>query len=496
MIFINSSSKDSFKIFQSFSPIFVPFGIGYLMATLDRNNIKSYYVDEVFEKDAFEKILEICKNINKPYIFGFNVLTVSYKNALILSVKLKNKFPESIVVFGGIHSTMMPEESLLNDTVDIVVRGEAENIIVDLFNCLKRRNYPTQLNGISYKSGGKIIHNSENFNQVRLSELPEFPYKYFENNNYNLGYVMTARGCPYNCIFCSKISRSSNVRFMEKTQVLDNLEILYEKYNIKHVGFLDDDFLCNQNRVYDLCELLRSSKLYNKMTFSFAARADNCNAEVLKMMYSSGFRSVFLGFETASEDIMKSLKKGEKLTSVIEAIKVVKNANLSVSTNFIFGLPGENREVRRKAFKYAKDLKLDLVKYNNATPFPGTELYNIAVAENRLNVVGKYENFLATAVLTENPFKKIRIPFVPKGNTENQIRYDILFGTFIFYFNFRRLKYIFTKQDLSNSWYYFGKNAKELSKNIFKILILFVILFIKFSEMLILYPFLSKNRNR
>ena len=179
------------------------------------------------------------------------------------------------------------------------------------------------------------------------------------------------------------------------------------KYNKRYVLFLDDNLLVSRKRIYSLLEEIKKSGLDKKMTFNFQARGDNVDYTLLQDLYNSGFRSVFFGLETASERLMKVIKKGETVAQCIEAVKMAKEIGFHVSATFIYGLPGETHQDRLDSVLLSKNLKLDMVRYNNATPYPGTELYEIARKENRLNIQGIYENFNSVSTFIENPFKKI-----------------------------------------------------------------------------------------
>mgnify|MGYP001560701446 FL=1 len=202
MILINSSPKDALKIFQPFLPIFVPIGVGYLLAFAQQQNIKVKFIDEQIDDNVVAKVIEYVKDMQQPYIFAFSVLTASFKSAILVSQELKNLFPDSVVVFGGIHPTASPEEVLSYKHVDFVIRGEGERELVELYGCIKENRYFTQVEGLSYRKDGAIIHNRVSQNPIDLDSLPGFPYHLFKSDRYDLGFVVSSRGCPHRCIFC------------------------------------------------------------------------------------------------------------------------------------------------------------------------------------------------------------------------------------------------------------------------------------------------------
>jgi len=488
MIFINSSPGNTLKIFQPFLPIFVPVGIGYLMAVLKQNGIQSICFDEQVEKNIIEKIKNNIHKFEKPYIFGFSVLTASLKNALSLSLELKKIYPDSYIVFGGIHPTAMPDEVLSYEHIDVVVRGEAENVITELYHCLKHQRDISHIESISYRKNGETIHHRRSVGIMNLDDLPVFPYDLFQNKKYDTGFVMSSRGCPHNCIFCSnKINSQRKFRYRNPELVINDLSLLYHKYKRKYVYFIDDNLLADQQRILQLAKKIRESDIAGKMIYNFQARGDNSSYEVLKELYDAGFKGVYFGIETSSELLMKTLNKGETVAQVVEAIQTAKNIGYHVSGNFIFGLPHETHKDRLGAIELTKNLHLNLVKYNNATPYPGTELYQLALVQGRLKIKGVYENINSVSTFIENPFKKIPFSYVPESNTEKEIRYDILHGYFSFFFKWKKLKGVFTRPDLNNAWFDFGHSFTDFIKKIPSILFLLMILSLKFGGFLIRY---------
>ena len=289
--------------------------------------------------------------------------------------------------------------------------------------------------------------------------------------------------------FCSnKINSQRKFRYRSAENVVKDLELLYHKFNRKYVYFLDDNLLVNHARIKELTDAIKKSDIYTKMHFNFQARGDNCNEEILQLLFDAGFRGVYFGIETASEKLMKLVNKGETVQEVIDAVLLAKKIGFFVSGNFIFGLPGETPQDRKDAFKLAKKLNLDIVKYNNATPYPGTELYEIAKKENRLFIQGLYENLNSVSSFIEKPFKRTPFSYLPEGNTERQIKYDIYLGSLKFYFNYKRFVRVFTNPDKNVAWFDFGHSFRDFIAKLPSTFILLFILSLKFSSFLIKYP--------
>lgn len=272
-------------------------------------------------------------------------------------------------------------------------------------------------------------------------------------------------------------------RYRSSEIISNEIDMLYKVYGKRSITFLDDNFLVNRERIYSLIEEIKKRELDKKVSFSFQARGDNVDHKFLQDLYNANFRSIFFGLETASEELMKTIKKGETVEQCSEAVRIAKKIGFYVNATFIYGLPGDTYQNRTDCVRLSKELQLDMVRYNNATPYPGTELYEIAKRENRLNVQGLYENFNSVSAFIENPFKKIPFSYVPIGSTEDEIRRDLLFSYFSFYFDFSKLKRIFKRPELSSGWFNAGEHIIEALKKSPGLIFLCFMLLIKFGQL-------------
>ncbi|MBU2567332.1 MAG: radical SAM protein, partial [Elusimicrobia bacterium] len=222
----------------------------------------------------------------------------------------------------------------------------------------------------------------------------------------------------------------------------------------------------NKNRTKKLCTLMHKNKFYLKAKFDCQTRGDSINPEILEYLKMAGFRTINFGIETASERLMKLINKGETVEKNIQAVKLVKKFGFQVSATFILGLPTETKEERWQSYKLAKQLDLNYVRFNNATPYPGTELYEIAKRENRLNTGKNWENLNACGSLVESPFKSSRLSYVPRTTTEKELVNDVLKINLFFSLRPKRVIRLLLEKEgpvgwflLSDRWFI---NLKEL----------------------------------
>lgn len=483
MILINSSSKDGMKLFQPFFSTTVPLGAGYIIAVAEREGINIDLIDEQVEDDVMETIKERVKKMERPYIFGFSVLTAALKNAIAVSGKLKELYPDSIIIFGGIHPSALPEEVLSYRHIDLVVTGEGEKIVPELYRHIKNRKDFRHLGNIAYMQNGKMVRNNQTIPVEDMDKMPRFPYHRFDQKKYDLGIVMTSRGCPYDCIFCSnRVITGKRYRFRPTASVMEDLDIIYNKYNKRNIAFWDDNLLVSKERIYTLLNEIKKIGFDKKATFTFQARADNVDKKILTDLFNGGFKSIFFGIETASDRLMKILKKGESVEDCRRAVMMSKDIGFVVGATFIYGIPGETHEDRMACVRLTDELKLDKVRYNNATPYPGTELFEIAKREGRLNIKGIYENFNSVGCFVENPFKKNPFSYVPPNCSESDIRMDILLSYLHFYSNIKRIIKILTKRD-ELGWFNAGDTLLEKIKKVPHLLFLVSMMLVKFSQL-------------
>lgn len=463
MILINSSSRSGVNIFQPFYPIHPPIGIGYLLAAAHSAGINALYIDEQVTEDVVSRARELAFSLEQPYLFGFSVLTASLNNAIEAARKLKIIFPDSVIIFGGVHPTVAPLDILRFPHIDAVIQGEGEYALIEVYNCVKSNTSFRHVDNLAYMHNGKPVFNKSSISPP-LDSYPVFPYHLFTDSNYDLGFILSSRGCPYKCIFCScsVMPGSQSFRFRSSETVADEIDLLYHRHGIRSIMFIDDNFMVNHQRIRQLIVEIKRRGLENRLNYTFQARGDNSDATLFKEMCQVGFKCVLFGLETSSEEIMKTINKGETVAQCIEGIKIAKSAGLTIGATFVFGLPGETRQDRLNCVQLSKQLDIETVRFNNAVPYPGTELFQRAKAENRLYIEGLYDNFIAVSAITENPFKPIKLPYVPVGATEQEIKSDIILAHLSYYLNFTKSIRALFGSGKNAKWFNAGNNFISL----------------------------------
>lgn len=214
------------------------------------------------------------------------------------------------------------------------------------------------------------------------------------------GAVMTSRGCPYNCIFCS-----SSLQFGKKwrahsvDRVIEELKTLTEKFRVKEIEFLDDTFTLNPKRVEELSKKIIEEKL--DISWSASSRVNTFNYQVGYSMHRAGAHTIYFGIESGSDRTLKFIGKGISKEQSLEAVRTAKRAGLRTLGSFVIGFPYETESEIKETIKFANKVGVDLAQFTIATPYPGTRLWEIALEKNLL-LTRNWRKFTTIDVVMKN----------------------------------------------------------------------------------------------
>lgn len=333
---------------------------------------------ETLDASFKETIQEVLRT--SPEVVGMTVTCHTYYGLELLNV-LRTLLPKSTMVVGGPQVTFIPDDVLSSyPSIDYVVRGEGEYTMLKLVNALEEHRNPPktyEIDGLSYRRDGKIRNNPD---APLIQNLDELPYparhlanleKYPEDTRITL---VTSRGCPHNCIFCSsqKMWRKYRPRTVEK--VLEELTFLVEKYSPKRVNFVDDTFAVNRNRTTRLCQGIRERNL--GVVWSAMTRA-GLGRELLQQMYDAGCRVLYFGCESGDDSTLKTITKGITAEQIESTVKMALRIGFQVTCSFVINLPFETPEKARTTISFAKKLKEmgAQIQAHMLAPYPGTPIF-------------------------------------------------------------------------------------------------------------------------
>ncbi len=361
-------------------PPFIPLGLAYLGAVAEREGHEVTVIDCQAEKLTYEDFRKRIEQTPSD-IIGATATTLLYKSAMKLITIAKQVYPQAVTMLGGSHGTFW-DENALNEypSLDIVVRREGETTFTELLNKLQTNNSINNVLGITFRSKeGKIVNNPDRPFLEDLDALPFpahhlMPLDALKRMGKILFPLVTSRGCVYWCDFCSTVRMfGRGYRMRSPKNVVNEMEMIHNKYGVNQVTFYDDAFTVNRERVVKICEELHSRKL--DMIWDCGTRVDMVDRELLKTMHDAGCIAVWLGVESGSEAILGAMNKRIKLDQTRLAYKTAHEVGLMTITNAVLGFPGETEQTARETINFVKELNPDDVGFYVATPYPGTPMY-------------------------------------------------------------------------------------------------------------------------
>jgi anaerobic magnesium-protoporphyrin IX monomethyl ester cyclase len=399
---------------------FPPLGILYLATILEQAGFEVSVLDQAAMGYTVNETVRWVEKEN-PDIVGFSALASSGRMAALLSEKIKEKNPNIITVLGNHYATFNAERILSRyPSVDIVVRGEAEETIVGLTECLQNNGDLSEVNGLAFRNKNGITLTSDQPLVKDLNALP-FPNRKLlcvEYHSLMAGAniapkkftgVTSSRGCAFGCRFCSCTTLTHNVwRARSAENTLEELrELAGEGY--RELVFVDDSFTLNPKRVIELCRGMRREKL--DFEWICEGRVDSCSFEMLREMVAAGLRVLYFGIENANQRILNYYNKKITPQQAETAVRTARKAGVDViAGSFIMGAPDETRAEIQNTLNFAKRVPIDIPQFSILGAHPGNDIWNEFVAKGLLNVDEHWETGIAIAVIapTAVPLEEIK----------------------------------------------------------------------------------------
>lgn len=375
-------------------------GLLYIAAYLEREDIYSDVIDFQAIPLSWAEMEEKIKSMDYDY-FGITATTPLALNGYRIAELIKKYHPNSKVVLGGVHPTALPEEALLNASIDYVIRGEGEEPFMNLLKGVP----PESISGLSYMRSGQARHVGEPGYVKDLNQLPIPAFHKIDFSVYRPAVgaykrlpainMTSTRGCPGKCTFCN--SASTKLRYRSAEHIFAEMKILSGKYGMREICFYDDTFTVYPENVKRLCELIVKNKL--DLTWSCFARTDCVSAEMLEMMKAAGCHQVMYGIEAYNAQIMKNIKKSISYEKNSNAINIAKKVGITVRCTFMIGNPGETIETIDETIQYAIRLNPDIALFNITIPFPGTEMFEWAKTKGYLTSFDWFDYDLSEPIM-------------------------------------------------------------------------------------------------
>ena len=382
--------------------VVAPLGVLYIAGQLERDGHTVAVFDG--DPDAFPLADEIVGW--RPEIVGIGFLTASSSRAYALLKVLRARLPREVYVMaGGVHPTIFPEPTLRLGA-DVVVTGEGEDTASEVVRRVAagERDMRGVAGTVYLDAAGAVVDNGARALMAELAELPR-PARHLIDftpylappgviRGYSMSKVATifsTRGCPYGCIYCGSHNIfGRKIRYRPVADVVDEIAELQATYGVRGIYFCDDLFTLDKGWVVDFCREL-SSRMPGQIRWACQTRIDAVHLDILQTMRDAGCVQVDFGVESGSQRILKILSRKTPKEKILAAFRAAQAVGLRTCATFIIGSPEEERADLDESFALAKALRADFTAFYYATPYPGTKLYDLAIANKWIDPDAEFD---------------------------------------------------------------------------------------------------------
>ena len=390
-----------------------PLSLCYLAAVL-REEIKDINV-KILDSDILNLQHEdVLKYINsyEPEIIGITGVTSTFYLTKELAELIKKRFPNIKIVIGGPHASALPVETMESKCFDYLVYGEGEYTFLDFV-----KGKPlSKIKGIIYRNKGKIkvnpprelIKDIDTLPYPAIALLPNVGAYHPQAVSYRRKpcfSMITTRGCPYHCQFCDHSVFGFKYRAHSPERIFEEIKNLVKNYGVREIKFLDDNFCLDNKRIEKICDLLIEADF--DLIWVCSGRVD-MDLNLLEKMKKAGCWQICVGIESGNQKVLDFIHKNIKLERVREFVNKAHKIGIKVRGFFILGHPIDTKKIIEQTINFALSLPLYTAEFALATPFPNTELSQIA------EKYGKVSGNL-------NDYSTITPSFVPKGLTSQYL---------------------------------------------------------------------------
>lgn len=399
-----------------------PLGIAYLAAVLRAaNEVRVLDFGKIGRRDDLfaEAVREFA-----PDIAGFQCYSPEIGEVKRLSALVRAALPKAVIIAGGPHPTLCPEETMakLSPEADYLLRGETEESFPLFIRMLEGGAAPAEVPGLAWREDGKLRVNDTRpigdinalpppaWDLISPQEYPPAQHGAFFDQ-FPIAPIVTTRGCPFACGFCTApILSGRHMRKRSADSVMAEIELLYREFGIREIHIVDDNFTLDKAHAVSILKKIIDSKLPISLAFPNGVRINTLDEELLDLMKAAHTYLISVGIESGSDKTLKRMGKQLGVALIREKVELIKRKGIDLAAFFILGFPDETVEDMRETIKFSLELPLLRANFFTFLPLPMTPvtLKLIETGEiGQLDVEGLI-------------FQKV--PYAPRGVTREQLR--------------------------------------------------------------------------
>jgi len=356
-------------------------GLPTMAAWLERRGHQVAIVDGHASGLSLARPEAALSHMGRPDWIGITAMTPVVPQALSLARSCRRLFPDTPIVMGGAHASVLPDDLLAHPEVDCAVRGEGEQTLTELVEGAQLEG----IAGLSWRRGGTVVHNPDRALLTDLDQLPSPAWHLLPMERYRPGLgtyrrlpamsLMSGRGCPNTCTYCFNIF-GRRVRRQSPERVVQEIRRLNREYGVRQIQFYDDTFTLQRSWLEDFCD--RLMRELPGVSWTCYGRVDRVDADSLALMARAGCHQICFGVESGDPDVLGTIDKRIGPEQVRRAIGLARKAGIEPRGTFMFGNQGETEATMQRTLDLALELDLDVALFSVATAYPGTAFFRWA----------------------------------------------------------------------------------------------------------------------
>ncbi len=399
-----------------------PIGIGYLASALMSFGAEVVICNQNIYHYSNEELVEKFLKDEDYDLIGIGFLAARFRETVLGLCKVVNTHKKKAkLILGGHGPSPIPTYILKTTNADLIGIGECEEIIIEVLDAILQNKSFEGILGIAYRDGSNFYINQRRPINTKIDTISSpaydlFPVNYYTNKMIGTGQdinckaiqIISSRGCTNRCTFCYRLERG--IRFRDMWKVIQEMRYLYDKYEVSYFHFLDELFAVSYERLNVFVDELRKEGLLGKIQYNISGiRANDMTDRMAKLFQESGCVYINIGFESMSQQCLNELKKNVTVEENIRCVKILREYDIYIGLNFIWGSPSDNEDTLNQAVDF-------LMKYNTygelrtirpITPYPGSEMYEQAITKGLLTGPEDFFNRFKNSDLLAVNFTKI-----------------------------------------------------------------------------------------